>query len=258
MLRFFQKIRTNHVTKGNSKKYLLYALGEIFLIMVGILLALQVNDWNEERKDRLLEAELKAQLFIEFSRDLEQLEDKIVMRNTLIESSSKILEYMDHPESADPDSIAFYLSTTGYRPTFDSTSTVFIARSDLSLIQNQQLKAYLTEWEINVGQLTEEEIAWRDFRFEKRDDALNVAGVNRDLAVIFDQNKGSDLFLLDGQEDRLLPFDRANREIDYFKLLESPELENYLVFCITSNMDANQNSESLRERILKILELLQE
>ena len=129
---------------------------------------------------------------------------------------------------------------------------------DLSLIQNKQLKAYLTEWEINVAQLSEEEIAWRDFRFKTRDDALNMEGVNRDLAVVFDQNKGSDLFLLDGQEERLLPFDRPNKDIDYFKLLESPELENYLVFCITSNMDANQNSKALKQRILKILELLKE
>ena len=50
MLHFFRRIRKALITDSKYRKYLMYALGEIALVMIGILLALQVNNWNEERK----------------------------------------------------------------------------------------------------------------------------------------------------------------------------------------------------------------
>lgn len=67
MIKFFRKIRQRLVTENKFSKYLLYAIGEIVLVMIGILLALQVNNWNENNKLRRLE---KATL-IEFSTALE-------------------------------------------------------------------------------------------------------------------------------------------------------------------------------------------
>lgn len=50
MLRFFRQIRQKLIEQDKVRKYLWYALGEILLVMIGILLALQVNNWNEQRK----------------------------------------------------------------------------------------------------------------------------------------------------------------------------------------------------------------
>lgn len=50
MLRFFRQIRQKLLKNGNLRKYFWYALGEIFLVVIGILIALQINNWNEERK----------------------------------------------------------------------------------------------------------------------------------------------------------------------------------------------------------------
>ena len=55
MIKFFRKIRHNLLLENKTRKYFKYAIGEIFLIMIGILLALQVNDWNESRKNRKTE-----------------------------------------------------------------------------------------------------------------------------------------------------------------------------------------------------------
>jgi len=52
MLKFFRHIRQNLLFKGNLRKYLVYAVGEVFLVMIGILLALQINNWNDARKNR--------------------------------------------------------------------------------------------------------------------------------------------------------------------------------------------------------------
>ena len=49
MFRFFRKIRRNLLSENNFKKYLVYAIGEIILVVIGILIALQINNWNNKR-----------------------------------------------------------------------------------------------------------------------------------------------------------------------------------------------------------------
>jgi len=58
MLKFFRQIRKKLLAEDKLKKYLIYASGEILLVMPGILLALQVNNWNQEGKYRISEREL--------------------------------------------------------------------------------------------------------------------------------------------------------------------------------------------------------
>ena len=55
MLTFLRKIRKSLLDTGATRKYLVYAVGEIALVVIGILIALQINNWNEWRKERTLE-----------------------------------------------------------------------------------------------------------------------------------------------------------------------------------------------------------
>jgi hypothetical protein len=59
MIKFFRKIRQKMLTKNKFSKYLIYAIGEIFLVVIGILIALQINNWNEER---LVKLQIKTNL----------------------------------------------------------------------------------------------------------------------------------------------------------------------------------------------------
>jgi hypothetical protein len=48
MLKFFRRIRRKLLDEGSLRKYLVYAIGEITLVVIGILIALQINNWNIE------------------------------------------------------------------------------------------------------------------------------------------------------------------------------------------------------------------
>ena len=55
MIKFFRKIRQKLLSEGKTGKYLKYAIGEIVLVVIGILIALQINNWNENRKAEIIE-----------------------------------------------------------------------------------------------------------------------------------------------------------------------------------------------------------
>ena len=77
MIKFFRKIRQNLLSEGKTGKYFKYAIGEILLVMIGILLALQVNNWNEERKLKRTEILIILQRYwigqVHFSHKLKKL-----------------------------------------------------------------------------------------------------------------------------------------------------------------------------------------
>ena len=112
MIRFFRKIRQDLLTNNKLSKYLLYAVGEILLVVIGILIALQIDNLNEYRKDREEERELLLQLRSEYQSNLEQLNQKIGLREKMITATKKLLDYVDHPEKRNTDSTLFYLGYT--------------------------------------------------------------------------------------------------------------------------------------------------
>jgi len=74
MIKFFRKIRRNLLSEGKTGKYLKYAIGEIALVMIGILLALQVNEWNNERNRKKAEQDVIEQLIADLSKSQHELE----------------------------------------------------------------------------------------------------------------------------------------------------------------------------------------
>jgi hypothetical protein len=90
MIRFFRKIRQKLLVKNQLQKYMLYAIGEIFLVMIGILLALGVNNWNETRKADKVEVKLLTELKEAIISDYLQIE-MVIQLNQSAQSSCKIL-----------------------------------------------------------------------------------------------------------------------------------------------------------------------
>lgn len=69
MIKLFRNIRKNLITEGKTANYLKYAIGEIVLVMIGILLALQVNNWNETRKVNTFKTEILLLIAQNLERD---------------------------------------------------------------------------------------------------------------------------------------------------------------------------------------------
>jgi len=68
MIKFFRKIRYNLMEQNKTGKYIKYAIGEIVLVVVvvEILIALQINNWNEDRKARKSENQIRNSLAVNF------------------------------------------------------------------------------------------------------------------------------------------------------------------------------------------------
>ncbi len=69
MINFFRQIRQNLLNEGKTSRYLKYAIGEIILVVIGILIALQINNWNEQRKKSNQEIVLMEQLLEDAQAD---------------------------------------------------------------------------------------------------------------------------------------------------------------------------------------------
>lgn len=111
MIKFFRHIRRSLINDNQMSKYFKYAIGEILLVVIGILLALQINNWNENRKLNNYEAQLLKQLEVDLQRNAKDLELNIILQNKVINSSALLLE---HIEAKRPyhDSLSKHMANT--------------------------------------------------------------------------------------------------------------------------------------------------
>ena len=94
MIKFLRKIRQKLIDSGSVTKYLLYASGEILLVVIGILIALQVNNWNEERKQDQVELRLLNEIRENLLLSRAEIDEVNELNHTLIESYRSILKHI--------------------------------------------------------------------------------------------------------------------------------------------------------------------
>ena len=161
MIKFFRKIRLNLMEQNKTRKYFKYAIGEIILVVIGILIALQINNWNENRKAEYEEQKILKQLKNEYQKNLNQLDEKIYMRDKMTLASAGILNYIDHPEKYNRDSLIYYSFRLTQEPTFDPIQNDLVVSGKLRSIQNDSLIILLSNWTSDVYQVQELETSWQ-------------------------------------------------------------------------------------------------
>lgn len=148
--------------QNKTGKYLKYAIGEIVLVMIGILLALQVSEWNTNRKRQQQEVQILYDIHNEFLKNKAQL--KLVKSKHIItyESTNKLLNLLPLDIiKIEIDSVVALLDSTYYNWTFNphqSTINTLINTSSFDLISNLELRKLLQNWTDLYLDYSEEEI----------------------------------------------------------------------------------------------------
>ena len=95
MFRFFRQLRHRLLPDNKASKYLLYAIGEIVLVVLGILIALQINTWNEEYKNRQKGKEYMTRLLEELETDQKNMEFNLEFYQDVARYGQNALDYAD-------------------------------------------------------------------------------------------------------------------------------------------------------------------
>jgi len=166
MLKFFRNIRQNLIMENKTSKYLKYAIGEIILVVIGILIALQINNWNEQRKLNLKEKSLLDAIHEEFLKNKIQLDLTITQHNLALNSCKKLIDLFPLDiNKINLDSISLYLDNSRNAPTFNPSQgsiNAIISTSSFDIIHNKQLRELLTSWPDLVEDYQEIEIGARN------------------------------------------------------------------------------------------------
>ncbi len=99
MIKFFRKIRQNLLTENKFSKYLLYAIGEVILVVIGILIALSINNWNERRKIVNQGKEYIGEIYGDLEKELSNLKGIVLglqKQHDATENALKIFESYNH------------------------------------------------------------------------------------------------------------------------------------------------------------------
>jgi len=98
MLRFFRQIRQRLIANNRFSKYLLYAIGEILLVVIGILIALQIDTWNEEVQNRKIEQSFYREILSDLKKDSLKLDGLTLFYKNRIEHAGWLLKRVRDPE----------------------------------------------------------------------------------------------------------------------------------------------------------------
>ena len=168
MIKFFRHIRRSLINQNQMGKYFKYAIGEILLVVIGILIALQINNWNSNKKDREKERVVLVQINHDFKSNKKQLDSiiiinqrKMALLNTLINTLS---EYPDHRTM---DTLITYADDILVIKTFNPSNgavEALINSSSFELIQNDSLRKLLGSWKDIYMDYQEEEVLETNFQ----------------------------------------------------------------------------------------------
>jgi hypothetical protein len=245
MLSYFRRERIKLIEQEKLKKYTFYAIGEIFLVMVGILLALQVNNWNQNRLERKQEVKLLHQIKADLESNSDEIESMLNKMEISKASADSLLEGFRTKEEIRGVALHtsllhrrffFTMATSGYSQMSGSLGT---------LIQNSELRN-------SIAQLYE-----GDFRdIQKRQEMLSNH-IDNNLSP-----QSNKLFVIKQRMEFKMPdFDEFSMDFydpkNYEELVENSEYANTII--IQKKMYNIQTSQlnKTSEQLNKVLKLLE-
>ena len=173
--------------KNQAGKYFKYATGEILLVVIGILIALQINNWNEGRNKKAHNQVILNNLVSEFTHNSKDLDSSIVAMDKVIIALDSLLYFMNHPDiSLDQDKFEHLLEKTFVTPSWTPSSYVLQemkSSGDLSNIENNDIKQTLFKWEREFSAMLSREEGYDKYA-EQYIEFITMNGSVRNLDAI--------------------------------------------------------------------------
>ena len=153
MITFLRKVRKSLLKTGPKSRYFFYAIGEIILVVIGILIALQINNWNEWKKDRAKEQAIQSSLLEDFKYNQERIGPSIEAFNQEIARLETSLQYIGLTENELTSEMKATLARSGYRSMAIAEGTLnsILSSDKLELILNEDLKKALTAYPAEIN-----------------------------------------------------------------------------------------------------------
>lgn len=146
MIRLFRKIRHQLLEEDKYSTYFLYAIGEVFLVIAGILLAFQIDRWNEVRKQGLLEKEMLREVLAGLDTDLKDIEYNLNAQETSLLSQNIIINWLNGNQ-AYQDSLGVHFSNVSKGSVFISNEGPYetLKQMGVRLIKNAALRDQISK-----------------------------------------------------------------------------------------------------------------
>jgi len=148
MIKFFRKIRQKLLYENRFGNYLSYAIGEIILVVIGILIALQINNWNENRKNKLTEHDYYCKLLADFELDRQNIAVLYKESEHKIKISKQLLLDLNNKNKDKSYLVNNYLQalrTNAFVPS-KVAMTDIVSSGKLNLLTNESLKNSLMRY----------------------------------------------------------------------------------------------------------------
>ncbi|MEO9510998.1 MAG: DUF6090 family protein [Flavobacteriaceae bacterium] len=162
--------------ENKFSKYLLYAIGEIILVVIGILIALQINNWNDQKKEFAKELAFLKEINLDFKSNKEQLDSIISYNKVSFHANIRFMEILGTFDLKNPkvnasnahfaDSLRYYNQLIWRNKSFNpknGTVEALLNSSSFDLIKNDSLRRNLISWKDVLGDYLEEEEYARNF-----------------------------------------------------------------------------------------------
>jgi hypothetical protein len=247
MISLFRKIRQKLLKQNRVTRYLAYAIGEIALVMVGILLALQVNNWNEDRKIRIAEQSILQNLRTELVLNIKNLETDISYHEQAHACSFELLKLFGTDISKIPsttlDTLLFNAETVYTFEVRNGYIKSLIASGNLDYLRNEKLKSMLTSFEGEVINGLEEF------------DVVKSLIINRLWPTIDGKISSSNRILSDGQYK---DFPKGFYTSDYRWFFENRVIEDILSNVDSWRIDAIGDEKALLVFFKELLQIIDE
>ncbi len=176
MFRIFRKIRLDQVKGQRFIRYLLYAFGEIVLVVLGILIALYLNEQKEFREDRAKELTYLQSFQQDLERNLTELDRVLEKSNNIIQSSDSLMALGSQGLSdLPPGSLNSLMDgLLGYTKHMTRQGTIedLLGSGDLEVIRNDTIRRAMATWDADLKLVREVEVDVKA-SFTKTIDYLN-------------------------------------------------------------------------------------